>query len=76
VLKTVIRAAICQPKPSLFRHHEIFHGLKVEGLSAEQGGRLVKRQCAIELVRGIEYGAEKMGFVLFCEVMCHVQVLP
>jgi hypothetical protein len=43
VLKTVIRAAACQPKPGLFRHREIFHGLKVEGLSAEQGGRLVKR---------------------------------
>jgi hypothetical protein len=27
-------------------------------------------------VWGIEYGAEKMGFVSSCEVVCHVQVLP
>jgi hypothetical protein len=76
VLKTVIRACICQPKLRLFRHRKIFHGLKVEGLSTEQGGRLVKRQCAIELVWGIVYGAEKMGSMSFCEVVCHVQVLP
>jgi len=75
MLKTVIRAATCQPEPRLFRGREIFDGLKVEGLSAEQGGRLVKRQCAIEVVWGIEYGAEEMGIVSSCEVVCHAQVL-
>jgi len=74
VLETII-SVIGKPKPRLFRHREIFHGLKVEGLSAEQEGRLIKRQCAIELVRGTVNRAEKVGFVLFGEVVCHVQVL-
>jgi hypothetical protein len=76
VLKTLVRAVICKPKPRLFRYCKIFHGLKVEGYSAEHGRRLIERQCAIELVCGIVEGAEKVGSMAFGEMVCHVQILP
>jgi hypothetical protein len=76
VLRTLIRTATCKPKPCLFRHREVFHGLKVIGLSAEQGGRLIKRQCTIEWLCGIVEGAKKVGFMAFGEVVCHAQILP
>lgn len=76
MLGAFIRTATCEPKPRLFRHCKIFHGMKVVVLSTEQGGRLINRQCTIEMVSGVVEGAEKVGIMAFGEAVRHVQILP
>jgi hypothetical protein len=49
--------------------------LEVEGHAAEHGRRLIKWQCAIELVCDIVEVIEK-GFMAIGEMVCHVEILP